>query len=544
VKPDAEMEIFFGRKPILDLLKKRILDLKEGYRQNVALLGRRSIGKTVLMQKVVRDLAEDKIVPVYVDLENQGLEDIYEKITGRLLFYFTNRHGLPWTGDPKSLRTMIQPRLPSTGRCLKKIESLLAHRRSRDAFRELIALPQVFAKETGCFCVLFLDEFHALQELVVSGLFQELGKKIMTQNRCLYVMASSLPMVARRILSEELSLLFGNFETIPVDVFEPQESRDFLSGYLQDIRLKDQLKDFIVDFTGGHPLFISLIARELHSLSRVYQQQEVFEPLLIQALENLLFQPWGLLNNHFGLLLDQLSTPKGHFLIGRLLLTLANGKKKFQEIVAQVGGKSSPIRQRLRYLLEQDVVVKNGSFYYLEDKLFRFWLQHVYHLREKAFDLDLNQRQTQFRQSVQAAFDQHRVQSGKDLATRVMELLFCFEDEICYINGRRYRLPVFREAMPARHREIDEGRLELIRARTSTGDWIVVLKSRAISENDINAVLDETKRGPARPRKCILISLDDPDENVRLRALQERMWVWNEAELNTLLNIFDKPYIL
>lgn len=538
------MEQFFGRKPILSILKKRILDLKEGYRQNVALLGCWAIGKTVLMQKAIVDLADDKIIAVYIDLENQDFQDIYEKISGRLLFHYAKLHQIPLSEDFKSLRHTIKSKWPATARCLKKIEAALSHNRARDAFRELFSLPQTFAKEADVYCVMFLDEFHSLRELAVPGAFQELGKKVMTQNRCLYVMASSLPVVAQRILSEELSLLFGNFEIIPVEVFSPHESQNFLSAYLTDIGLKEELKNFLADFTGGHPLFLSLIAREIHSLCRVYQQQEVFVPLLTQALENLLFQPWGLLSNHFSLKVGQLSNPKGNLLSGRLLLALANGKQKFQEIVGQVGVKPSQVRQNLNYLIEQNIVVKNGSFFYLEDKLFRFWIQHVFQHREKSLDFDLSQRQEQFRRAVQEAIDHHGLQSRKDLATRVLELISCFEDEICYINGRRYRLPVFQGIIPAKDRKIMEGCLEVIRASTEAGDWFVVLKSQAISENDINTVIAESKKRAARPRKCILISLGETDENVRLRALQERMWVWNEGELNTLLNIFNKPYIL
>ena len=40
-----DLEKFCGRKVILDLLKRRVLGLKEGYRQNVALLGYPYVGK-------------------------------------------------------------------------------------------------------------------------------------------------------------------------------------------------------------------------------------------------------------------------------------------------------------------------------------------------------------------------------------------------------------------------------------------------------------------------------------------------------------------
>jgi hypothetical protein len=47
-----------------------------------------------------------------------------------------------------------------------------------------------------------------------------------------------------------------------------------------------------------------------------------------------------------------------------------------------------------------------------------------------------------------------------------------------------------------------------------------------------------------RPRRCVIVSLSDLDEGARLRALEERMWIWNEPELNSLMNLYDKPYIV
>ncbi|MCR4338197.1 MAG: hypothetical protein NUV91_10380, partial [Candidatus Omnitrophica bacterium] len=57
-------------------------------------------------------------------------------------------------------------------------------------------------------------------------------------------------------------------------------------------------------------------------------------------------------------------------------------------------------------------------------------------------------------------------------------------------------------------------------------------------------IIQEAKKILQKPQKCILIPLSDLDENARLKALQERMWIWNEEELNTLLNFYDKPYIV
>ena len=540
----ADMERFFDRKSVLEPLKKRILDLKEGYRQNVALLGRRHIGKTVLLQKMMLDLDDEQLVPVYLDLENQDLHDMAEKISGRLLFHHVRRRGLPVADEVKALVEITQPELPTTYRCIKRIQSYLQHGKTPEAFREIISLPQIFAKESQSFCVLILDEFHALDDLMIPGSFQELGKKIMTQTRCLYVVASSLPEVTHRILSEKLSLLFGNFEIIALDVFDPKVSRAFIVDYFKDLRIKDSLINFLVDFTGGHPFFLNLICREAVALTRIYQQDEIYAPLVNQALENLLFQPWGILSGHFNLLIDQISRPRGHAMMGRLLTTLAGGKMKITQIVKVLGLRQSQVSQRLRYLTEMNIVVRNGSFYYLADKVFKFWLKNVFQGRESFLHLDPELRRKQFRREVDCCLNQFVADFQKDLSSRIIELLVCFEDEICYINGRRYRLPLFLEIRPTVSREKVARDLNMIRACAQNGEWFVVFKTQPIDENDINTVLNESRKQVVRPRKCILISLDHIEDHVRLRALQERMWIWSEEELNALLNIYNKPCIL
>ena len=58
-----EIDNFFGRRVQLDLLKKRVIDLKEGYRQNIAFLGSRYIVKSTLLQKFIADIDDNDIVP-------------------------------------------------------------------------------------------------------------------------------------------------------------------------------------------------------------------------------------------------------------------------------------------------------------------------------------------------------------------------------------------------------------------------------------------------------------------------------------------------
>ena len=55
---------------------------------------------------------------------------------------------------------------------------------------------------------------------------------------------------------------------------------------------------------------------------------------------------------------------------------------------------------------------------------------------------------------------------------------------------------------------------------------------------------EEARKMGIRPRRCVIVSLSELDDGARLRALEERMWIWNEPEVSSLMNLFDKPTIV
>ncbi len=528
----------------MDLLKRRVLDLKEGYRQNIAFLGEYYTGKSAILGKFISDLDDNDIITIYLDLESKDLNYVYHRYVASILYNFSKAQKLALHDDINLLIESTKDLLPQTVKAIKKIQSHMSHGRIAEFYREIISLPQVFAKESNKFCLVVLDEFHDFEELAVPGIFQEIGKRIMTQKRCLYVFVSSLPGAAKKILSEKLSLLFGNFELIHIDPFDPKTSQGFIEFHLKDVRIGKPLQDFLIDFTGGHPLYLQLICQELMHLKAVHKQNEIFKPLLTQAMENVLFHPWGILSRHFDLIMTKICSGKGNPIASSTLIVLSMGKHRVRELAQSVGVKQGFMTTKVNRLVEMGVVVKNGSFYYLKDRLLKYWIKYIFQKRRKAIDLDSNKQKKQFHEELNRAMETFNTNLQKDLSSRVIELFHCFEDEAFFINGRRYKLPLFREIVPKKGRKGSQEYLDAIRASTSQGDWFIVLKTATICENDINTIVTESKKLPQRPQKCILISLSDIDENARVRALQERMWIWNEGELNTLLNLYDKPYIV
>ncbi len=535
---------FFDRKSIVDLLKRRVIDLKEGYRQNIALLGDRFIGKSSIIRRFISELDEEEIIDIYLDLDNKDFNYFFSKFTGSILYNFSKSKKLNLYDDMNLLMENTKKYIPQTVEAIRKIQVSTTKGRLLEAYRDLISLPEIFTLESGKCCVVILDEFHNLEEFMIPNVFQELGKKIMTQKRCLYLVTSSSGSTAKTILSEKLSLLFGNFEVIYVPPFDLKTSQAFLDQNLKDIKINSHLKNFLIDFTGGHPFYLNIVSHELVSLVVRHGQSEVFLPLLTQAIENTIFNRWGILSRHFEIMTNNLWASKGNRAILSIIISLANRKHKLKEIADHIRLGQSFVSSKLNRLMELSIVVKNGNFYYLQDKLFKYWIKYVLQKRLKAIDSNIDNQRNQFKDEIEYLMNSFQIISQRDLSSRIVELLHCFDNESFHLNGRKYTLPLFSEIAPLKLRSSAGNHFEVIKARSREGIWFIVLKDGDLGESDLNVFMEESKKMAQKPQRRLIISLNELDANARLKALQEKMWIWNEGELNTLLSFYDKPYIV
>jgi hypothetical protein len=179
----------------------------------------------------------------------------------------------------------------------------------------------------------------------------------------------------------------------------------------------------------------------------------------------------------------------------------------------------------------------------MKDKLFKYWIKHIYRLCHHAWDMYGYAPGENFAKEFTRAMDSFIVNAAKDLPTRIMELLYCFEDDAVVVGGRKYKLPLFQEIIPVKVRKMSGDYFDVIKASSSQGAWFVVIKPGVVTEGDVHLILAEARKLDNRPQRCVLISLDELDDTAKLKALQERMWIWNEREIKALSSIFDKPYI-
>ena len=64
---------FFDRKQYLDILQKRVMALKDGYRQNIAIIADELVGKTSVIFKFLNSFCDNRIIMVYLEARPESL---------------------------------------------------------------------------------------------------------------------------------------------------------------------------------------------------------------------------------------------------------------------------------------------------------------------------------------------------------------------------------------------------------------------------------------------------------------------------------------
>jgi predicted transcriptional regulator len=427
---------------------------------------------------------------------------------------------------------------------VQAVENLTAQGKITEAYHMILSLPEIFTQETGKSVVLIFDEFGHLGNFDIPEAFAELGKRIMTQKNCLYIVASSNPRQTQTILSEKLSLLFGNFETILLEPFNFSEAQGLIDHNLDGVKIGLYLKNFMADFTGGHPLYINLLCQELICLSGVHAQKEIYAPIVTQAIENVVFNPWGVISRHFELQINTLTAGKNAGLTVGVLGALAQGKHKISDLAESLQLKTSQVNLRVNALQDSNIVERNGNYYHIKDKLFSYWIKYVHERRLRSIDLEVGRSRKQFKEEINRALNDFGMVARKDLSVRIADLMHKFDNEAFVLCGRRYKLTAFRDIKVLKLRIGTGNYFDAISAEGQEGLWLVVLKKDPVLDSDLNGILEEIKKLDPRPTRSVIVSLSGLDENARVRALQEKLWIWDEDQLNSLMHLFDEPIIV
>ncbi len=530
---------FFDRKTYLDILEKRIKAIKEGYRQNIAIISDKDIGKTSVILHFLNQFNDPLILPVYLQLRPEFSRDQFvRKFIGVLLYNFLENSNEMLHEDLDFLISKAEKYIPKTIDTVKAILNSLKRRNRENIIIQLLSLCDILNSETGKFCVIIFDEFHYLGTLGIKQIYKQFSKMLMIQKKVLYIILSSAKFKSKKILSSNLALLFGNFEIIEMQPFDLNETFEFLTARLGHLRMEKSLVDFLIHFAGGCPLYLKIIADSLSAIPGPITKEK-----LAENIQDLLFVESGRLNQRFNAYLSHLANFKLAQDYQAALYLIANGQNRLKDIAAGLRKPKTQILSRLNFLLEYDVIAKSGDFFVICDRIFGFWLRFVYREKFNSLTFNTEEQKKNFRKKIEDWINQFISANRKSVLERTMELLRLFENELIQIQTKKIRLVHFREVKPLSfvHSRLNKGLL----GRSKQSLWVMAIKPDILTEDDIIDFANECHRFRyAKPQRKVIIANCNIDTNVRLKAMEEKVLTWNLDDLNLILDLYNKPRVI
>ena len=528
-------ESFWDRREYLDILAKRIRDFKEGYRQNIALIGYESCGKSTLIRALVRKCQDGRLIILYLETRPENFEGFARRFIGALLYNFLSAGVVPVKEDIDFLVAKAEKYIPRTSAAVKKFLSEIKTKRSKSSFfQPLLSLLDVITEETGKSCVVVLDEFLELEKLGIHSLYEEWSKKLITQKKVMYILSSSAVSRTKEVLARDLSLLFGNFETISVENFANDASEAFLTERFRGLKqIENGWKGFLVHFTGGSPFYLTAVSEAVIKSPGAG---------LVDILEKLMCEPCGILFQKYSAVMQKLSSAACGRDYVQLAHSIAGGHNKIRDLGHLLGKKRAELNNRIAYLLDNDIVLKAGEFLQFTDRMFGFWLKFVHRGKNLSFSPDDKTQKEEFRSRLKEDISAFIKDTRKPVQERVTELLGLFQDDVIQIERRKIRLAQFREIKPL---EFGAGGVrDGVIGRSGDALWIMGFKNEPVTEDDITAFAKECRKYRNKLDKKILVALHDVETNARLRALEEKIITWNLENINQLFDIFHRPRVV
>lgn len=539
---------FYGRKDVMDLLYKRVIALKSGYRQNIAIIGHQQVGKTSILRHLLHSYKDPQILTIYIEIRFQALDYFVDQFIRALLFQYLSQAGetVDATASLESLIQASSSRLPRTVSRIAEITALLKQRHPEEAYSKLFGLTSTVREETGMNCVVILDEFHRLGEFGIRNAFSDFGKRIMLQKDTMYILSSSSYSASRKILAEKLALLFGNFERIYLGHFDFETSDRFVAAKLAPLSCSDGLRNFIVAFTDGHPFFLETLVSRLREVSLSRGEAEVSSAALAEAMRRLLFESQGVLHQYFQKMISPWMRPAAHGSHILILIAMSKGRLKVREIAREVNRSQREVLSALGELMEHELIEKSGVFYRFHNKIFRFWLREVCERKELSL-LGLSGQSEDFLTRVVALIDEHLELLAMDPTDRVAGLLGAFRNDIIELGEKRRKLPHFTEIVRPEldERERATGSARAVIAKGHGRCWVCSVVQGRASEKEVLALVEGSSGARSLTTATrVLVPLDGMDENAKLLAKEKKILTLGLSHINLLMDLYGRSPIV
>ncbi len=535
-------EEFFGRIDIVSKLNKKLDCLSSGFRQNTALLGPPLSGKTSLLKHFLTNADNKKFLFFYLEVRGNSLKEFIMKFLSSFLSGFLSKaeeFNNLYPLDSQILLNKFKSCLPKTQGVVSDLFRLLEASDFDATYERLFSVLECAKSEINRPIVIILEEFQKLAGFSIKFPFEILGKKISVEKDVMYIVSSSSVNDAKKIISEKLSFLFCNFEIIELEPFDYSTSRGYIDKKCNGLTLEDSYKNFIISLTEGNPFYLNTICLKLMEFVKMYGSSITHNELIIKALEDLVFNSNGILNQYLSNTLYKLREEKKFELYFQIFLHLSNNNKA-ATLASLMKRSETEISRLLKALVQNDFLTKFGVLYKFNQRLFKLWISSVYAVKESPYKNFYMDGKGFFAYKSTHMLDNFISENEKSALDRLVELFKLFDDEMIEFSGQRFILPRFDVIYP---RQVDE-RGYRIAANSKARNWLFFLAEDALSEERFTQWITREKDIYKNFNKRVLISLQEPEIATKLLAKQEKIALWSIAQLNLLLELYGKPQLI
>ena len=533
-------EKFFGRDEVLEILNKRALALRDGYRQNIALTGQSLSGKSSIILHFLHTIKEEGFIPIYVEVVKEPFSAFANKFIATMLYNALTKKGEEVTIDMASLLEKASQVLPKTYSAIKHINSCVEQEECDQAYSSLLELTSTLRLELGVPCIVILDEFDNLEHLGIRSPFTGFGKVIMVQKDTMYIVSSSRNLAIRKIISEKLSLLFGNFEVIKVANFGIRSSNEFINIRLALFDIDDFLKKFLIAFTNGNPFYLDKMALKIKDIAIERMTSHIDTGIVTEAVLELVYNSSGTIHQYLTSYILELLDTKSKDLYISVLISIANGRNKQSEIAKGLHIKKACASDALQRLAEQGLITRSGTLYTIDDSMLEFWLKNVYQRKKNLLVDGTFDKQALFREDIRAYVADFERAFSMSTIERVSELFNLFSNELVQLDMKSLRMERFTKVEIKTFADSSP----FIAASFRGKFWIAQVYDRDVNENDIVSFIRNVKGLDCKISSKLIISIKGMDENAKLLAKELKISVWDSRTINTLLTLYCKKRII
>ncbi len=506
-------------------IDKRIQAFKEGYRQNLALLGDSTRINYILNNSLLK-YSNDGLVLIYINLSYIGEKELFSNVAYSILSeYFKKDEPLD------SLLYLASDILPLTTSFIKNILKT----NNFISFIKILELINKFINETLKECILVIDEFTELKKMF-KNFSQDFSRFIIFQKKCMLIITSSNINMAKTILSSELNFLFGNFEHIYLMENIFLENYFYFKNSLKPIEPSCMFLSFFLNITGENITYYDILVEEIRKYY-TYKEKECIK----EVIKNILLKEESYFFQRFIAYVNIIKEKfKEYSAVLKLLLNISKGYIRKREIISLNIPKIKNITRVLNKLIELDYIVNHGDIYKIKDDLFSFWLSHIFCYYFYPIILDTKRKKAIFMSHLNDTIETFNTIYLKDKTERIIDLINTFNNDHLKINNQRLKLPQINRiktiSEPSRKLSflVGEGK-EII---------FIGIKKESAEDSDILYYLEKSHIFRSRNIKKIFITLYGFSTSAQIIAKENKLIVWDVNDINKLLKVYCKPLIV